>query len=133
MGCFKSKPKYESIIEYQEDQSSYFMNIYKPSENEYIFSGVLSPDVKKFCLLFKKEDEERLPLAISFHLSEDNIHVHQYQLLRLSLELSLQDINNSTSIQFPEEELSSIYSCQISPSFPYAIDIYGTIPLKSLQ
>lgn len=128
MGCMKSKPKYQIIIESKEQP--YYLNIYKDSENEYIFTGVLSPDITNFYLVFKKVDEERLPLAISFELSDDDVFTNQYQFLKLRIDKTISNIEN-TSIQFPDTELSNIYSCDVSPSYPFPIDIYGRIKLKT--
>jgi hypothetical protein len=140
MGCIHgresrdtlSKPKYDIIIE--DEQKDYYVNIY-PSENdpdEYLISGTLSQDVKKFFLIIKKEDEERLPVAISFELSDESFLSSQYQFLKFCPNLSPQDLEN-VFVQFPDDELSGVYSCEISPSFPFAIDIKGSIKLKKLS
>jgi hypothetical protein len=129
MGCTKSKSKYNIIIDDQDQP--YHLNIYKETDNEYIFSGVLKPNLTKFYLLFIKEDEERLPLAISFVISDDSFTSHQYQFLKLKPNQSIDSLENIT-IQFPDEDLSQIYSCDVSPSYPFIVDIYGRIKLKDL-
>jgi hypothetical protein len=135
MGCIHGreiktspKSKYDLII---EDDKDCYLNIYQ--ENDvYFISGTLSPDVKKFFLIFKKEDEERLPVAISFELSDENFISNQYQFLKFCPSLSLHDLDN-VIVQFPDDELSGIYSCDVSPSFPFAVDIKGSIKLKTLS
>ena len=130
MGCMNTKPNYKYDFSLDEEQDRiYYMNIFKNSSDEYSFTGVLSPDVKSFHLIFMKEDEERLPLAISFDLSDDGFHGSQYQFLQLSLTKSKEDLENVV-IQYPDDELSNVFSCLLSPSFPYAVDISGTIKLK---
>lgn len=121
--------KYDVIIE--DEEKDYYMNIDKHSTDEYHIDGVLSSDVKKFYLLFKKVDEEKLPLAISFEVSDENFRVNQYQFLRLCPNKSLSEIGR-VCVQFPEEELSSVYCCDVSPSFPYPIDVKGIVKLKNV-
>ena len=130
MGCMNTKPKstYDVILDEEEDKI-YYMNIFKNSSDEYSFTGVLSPDVKSFHLIFMKEDEERLPFAISFDLSDDGFQGSQYQFLQSSLTKSKEDLEN-VIIQYPDDELSHVFTCLLSPSFPYAVDIKGTIKLK---
>ena len=130
MGCMNSKKsisKYDVIL--NEEEKDYYINIYQENSDEYSFSGTLSSDVTKFYLVFKKEDEEKLPLAISFELSDEKFFSTQYRFLKLCLDKSLDDIGNII-VQFPEDNLSSIFSCDVSPSFPYPVDIKGSIRLK---
>jgi hypothetical protein len=139
MGCIHgresrdtSKPKYDIILD--DDEKDYYVNIYQ-SENdpdEYLISGTLSPDVRKFFIIVKKEDEERLPVAISFELMDESFLSNQYQFLKFCPNLSQKDLQN-ICVQFPDDELSGVYSCEISPSFPFAIDIKGYIKLKKLS
>lgn len=130
MGCMESKPKYDVVIEYQD--KPYHLNIYKESEDKYVFTGVLKPDLTKFFLVFMKEDEEKLPLAISFDISDDDFTSHQYRFLKPNPDKSIDSLENIT-IQFPDKELSYIYSCEVSPSFPFVTDIRGEITLKNVN
>jgi hypothetical protein len=133
MGCMNSKRintiKYDVMIE--DEDKDYYINIDTKSIDEYHIDGVLSPDVKKFYLLFKKVDEEKLPLAISFEVSDENIRANQYQFLRLCPNKSLSEIG-SVCVQFPEEELSNVYCCDVSPSFPYPVDVKAIVKLKTV-
>jgi len=129
MGCIKSKSKYDVVIEYEDNP--YHLNIYKETDDEYIFSGVLKPNLTKFYLLFMKEDEERLPFAISFNISDDGFVSHQYQFLKLDMENTSNHTDNIT-IQFPDKELSSVFMCDVSPSYPFITDVYGRIDLKKV-
>lgn len=136
MGCIQGresrsppKSKYDIIVE--DDDNNYYLNIYQ-EKNEYIISGTLSPDVKKFFLIFKKEDEEKLPVAVSFELTDENFISNQYQFLKFCPNLSKEDLDNVV-VQYPDDDLSGIYSCEVSPSFPFAVDVKGSIKLKSLS
>lgn len=136
MGCIQGresrsppKSKYDIIVE--DDDNDYYLNIYQ-EKNEYIISGTLSPDVKKFFLIFKKEDEEKLPVAVSFELTDENFISNQYQFLKFCPNLSKEDLDNVV-VQYPDDDLSGIYSCEVSPSFPFAVDVKGSIKLKSLS
>jgi hypothetical protein len=129
MGCKNAKPidKYEIII----DDPDLPVSIHVERENDgYKFHGILSSDVKRFYLIFKKEDEEKLPLAISFELSDEHFLANQYQFLKPCLHKQKEDMEGLV-LQFPDEILSTIYSCDISPSFPYPVDIKGNIKLKN--
>jgi hypothetical protein len=128
----KTLPKYNIILD-DEKEKDYYINIYQ-NENqpdEYLISGTLSPDVKRFYIVIKKEDEERLPVAISFELSDESFLSNQYQFIKFCPTLKPIDLNN-VFVQFPDQELSSVYSCEVSPSFPFAVDISGSIKLKFL-
>jgi len=134
MGCIhgresRSPPKYDIIVE--DDDNDYYLNIYQEN-NEYILSGTLSPDVKKFFLIFKKDDEETLPVAISLELTCENFISNQYQFLKFCPHLSKEDLDN-VIVQYPDNDLSGIYSCEVSPSFPFPVDIKGSIKLKTLS
>lgn len=136
MGCIHGRiektiptSKYNIIMD--SEDKDYYLNIYQ-DENEYIISGTLSPDIKKFYLIFRKEDEEKLPLAISVELSDNHFVSNQYQFLKSCPNLSQKDLNH-VYVQFPDDELSGVYSCEISPSFPFALDIKGRIQLKNLS
>lgn len=138
MGCIqgresrnKNTPSKYNILLDDEKEKDYYINIYQ-NENftdEYLISGTLSPDVKKFYLVFKKEDEERLPIAISFELSDESFLSNQYQFIKFCPTLKPLDLHN-VFIQFPDSEISSVYSCDVSPSFPFPVDISGSIKLK---
>ncbi len=131
MGCLfakKSKSKYDVIIE--EEEKEYFLNIYQESNpDEYIISGTLFPNVKQFYLIFKKQDEERLPIAFTFEISDETFISNQYQFLKICPDEKKEELSY-VHIQYPEDELSSIYSCQLSPSFPFPVDINAKIKLK---
>lgn len=105
-----------------------FMNIYKKTNQEYVFSGVLDSNCKYFYLVFDKKDENKLPYAVEFHLSDESINCYQYQLMSL-LNKSTDQVEN-LFVQLDEGQLSNLYMVCISPSFPFPIDISGNILLN---
>jgi hypothetical protein len=133
MRCRKSNsvhPNYD--VEIKKD-NLVFIHISKPNSNQYNFGGILTPEADYFYLLFDKEDEELLPIAISFQIENENeILCNQYQMLSLCLDMNPIHQNN-IYIQFHFDKLSHIYSCKISPCFPFPVEIFGTIRLKNLN
>lgn len=128
MGCKNAKQEhnYDVII----DDPDLPVSIYIEEDNfGYKFHGILSSDVKRFYLIFKKEDEEKLPLAISFELSDENFLANQYQFLKQCIDKQKEDLEGLV-IQFPDDIHSSIYSCDVSPSFPFPVEIKGNINLS---
>lgn len=120
-------PCYHSI---QKKTNNSYIQIYLVSDNEYAFYGIIPPDGEEFYLVVKKEDEDRLPIAISFEVSENHHICNQYQMIQLCLdEVNLKKQN--IIVDFPYEELSHYYCCPISPRFPFAVEIYGSIKLKT--
>ncbi len=104
------------------------MNIYKPSEKEYVFSGVLNSNCKYFYLVFDQNDEYKLPYAVEFHLSDESINCRQYQLMTLLDKDS--DLYDHLFVQMDDVKLSKLYMVCISPSFPFPVDISGNILLN---
>jgi len=135
IGCKFGKPKsypksYEILIEEDSDVYQGFINIYQSGDpEEYKFYGILPPDVKKFYLVFKKQDEERLPLAISFEIRDDTFLSNQYQFMRQCIDKNAKELD-CLVIQFPDSELTNVYCCNVSPSFPFPVEVSGEIKLK---
>jgi hypothetical protein len=120
-------PTYE--IEKKKHDS--YIQIYLVSKNEYSFYGIIPPDVEEFYLVIRKEDEERLPIAIQFEISEMNHICYQYQMIQSCFQEDHLKKENIV-LDFPYDQLSHYYHCPISPRFPFATEIYGSIKLKTL-
>jgi hypothetical protein len=134
MGCVGCKQKtiqknYDIIIEQPNDGFA-FLNIYQnDTPDEYLFYGILSPNVNRFHLVFKKQDEERLPLAISFEINDEHFLANQYQFLKHCFDKKVEDLD-CVVIQFPNEKLTNVFCCDVSPSFPFPVEISGCIKLS---
>jgi hypothetical protein len=124
MGCeMSSQPNIS------KQKVSSYIQIYLVSSNEYAFYGIVPPDGEEFHLIFKKEDEERLPIAIAFEVSEMNHICNQYQMIQKCW--NEEEIKKENMIlDFNCSEFSNYYSCSITPRFPFAIEIYGKIHLR---
>ena len=135
MGCEMSQPKYypnyEEIINTKKNNNVH-LQIYLVSENEYAFYGIVPPDQEEFYLVFRKEDEERLPIAISYEVSEEQHLCNQYQMIQVCLEDNHLKKENII-LDFTSTQLSHYYSCPISPMFPFAVEIYGSVKLKTFD
>jgi hypothetical protein len=135
MGLNQTKDKKSSIIPLNEilkKEPDFLpcLNIYR-NDKGYKFQGVLPSDTKKFYLLFRKDDVNNLPLAISFELRDDFFLINQYHFLRPD-DKPKQELENLI-LQFPEDELSETHSCDVSPSFPFSVEIEGEIILKTIH
>jgi hypothetical protein len=133
MGCEMSSlsppDKFHHLINQKEKVYSY-IQIYLVSSNEYGFYGIVPPDGEEFYLVFQKEHEERIPIAISFEISEMNHICNQYQMIRFCSNDEYIEKQNII-IDFPKTNLSNYYYCPISPRFPFTIEIYGSVQLKN--
>ena len=112
------------------DAKPLFMNIYICEDGDkisYVYSGVLPPDCQCFYLVFQQMDEERLPFATEFKISDDLFDSFQYQLLSKT-NLPVTEIPN-LFLQF-EKETTTLYFVSISPGFPFPVDICGQIILS---
>ena len=118
----RMEPKFDPCINIFQRKDIYNK---EGSARDYIFQGVLPSDTKKFYLIFKKEDEQDLPLAVPFELRDDYIVINQYHYLRPTNEHP-----DHMIIQFPDSELSQTFVVEVSPSFPYPLEIYGEIKLQ---
>jgi hypothetical protein len=104
-----------------------FMNIYKTyDEKEYVFSGVLNSNCQHFYLVFDRNDEHKLPYAVEFQLSDESINCRQYQLMNL---LDKDYEYDHLFVQMEDVKLSKLYMIDVSPSFPFPVDISGKILL----
>lgn len=105
-----------------------FMNIYIEN-NQYCFSGVLDIDSDHFYLVFLKQHEDRIPLAVHFEISDETFTSQQFQLMFL-LNQSPQEMDNLI-LQFGQEDMTNVYQINVSPSFPFPVDIKGSIKIIS--
>lgn len=130
MGCKNGKQK-ETLLDrdhLKANNSPIFMNVYTIDSTTYGFSGVLNADSKFFYLVFLKKDEDKLPLAVNFELSDDAFIVSQYQFLSQCQE------NPETGLvthQFEDTQVTAYYRCEVSPSFPFPVDIKGIVKIKN--
>jgi hypothetical protein len=132
MGCKKSKiniKPVEKIYNIDKPKGNSYVQIYLKSNDEYGFFGILSPDIEFFYLVFRKEDEDRLPVAIPFEISDNNHICNQYQFLKIGLDM--EEIPNNIYLEYKYEKLSNYYLVDITPRFPFAIEIYGSVHLKN--
>jgi hypothetical protein len=137
LGQTKEQPKPLMEIIRKNPESDPCINVYQRkdtynkegSARDYLFQGVLPSDTKRFFLLFKKEDEEDLPLAIPFELRDDFFLISQYHFLKPSMDKKKEEVQNLI-LQFPESNLTDLYVCDVSPSFPFPVEITGEIILK---
>ena len=126
-------PKKYQIILDEQKESPAFINIYQNEDSDkYLFYGILSPNVNKLYFVFKKQDETRLPLAIGFELNDEYFVSNQFQFLKHSYDKKLNDLD-CIVIQFPDSELSDVYFCEVTPSFPFPVEISGEVKLKMIE
>jgi hypothetical protein len=113
---------------YFDNVEPLFMNIYKPYEKQYVFSGVLNSNCKHFYLVFDQNDEHKLPYAIEFQISDESMNCRQYQLMNL-LDKDFDEYDH-LFVQMDDAKLSKLYMIDVSPSFPFPVDISGNILLN---
>jgi hypothetical protein len=123
--------------------ADFFMNIYKEGNN-YKISGVVGPDSTRFYLVFYKRDQEMLPFAIDFSVNDSVFETQMFQLLiPLPNDDNLSSIYSGIFFQYCEnclnkddpasadELLSNLYYVDISPSFPFSVEISGFVRIDS--